>query len=50
MSAMGNYVLGVEEFIYELMAGGLSQSEIREAVRKEYGSLGLGVLENIEVE
>lgn len=50
MSAMGNYVVGIQEFIYELMAGGLSYSEIRESVSKEYGSLGLDVLVNTEVE
>ena len=50
MSAMGNYVVEVEEFIYELMTSGQNNAEIREAVKEKYGHLGLGILDNVESE
>jgi hypothetical protein len=46
MSKVGNFVLEVEEYVQELLYGGVTDDRILDLAKSTYGSFGLGVAQD----
>ena len=46
MSAMGNFVVEVQERVYGLIEDGLDVDKVYEIIRSEYGEMGVGLVAN----
>lgn len=46
MSAMGNFVVEVQERVYGLIEDGVDVDKVYEIIRSEYGEMGVGLVAN----
>lgn len=46
MSAMGNFVVEVQERVYGLIEDGVDVDKVYDIIRSEYGEMGVGLVAN----